>query len=112
MIADKRLIDVPAMCARKRKPAPVVQRDFRLRNEPTGNLDARAEAEVFGRYLSLSGGKTLIMVTHRISVASLASRIVVFAGGRITEDGTHAELIAANGTYARLYREQAKWYDR
>lgn len=81
-------------------------------DEPTGNLDAKAEADIFRRYLALSGGKTLIMVTHRISVASLASRIVVFAGGRIVEDGTHDALLAANGTYARLYRAQAKWYDR
>ncbi len=87
-------------------------RDFILLDEPTGNLDAKAEADVFERYLTLSGGRTLVMVTHRISVASLASRIVVFSGGRIVEDGTHDQLIRTNGEYARLYREQAKWYDR
>lgn len=87
-------------------------RNFIVLDEPTGNLDAKAETEVFQRYLDLSAGKTLIMITHRISVAALASRIVVFAGGRIVEDGTHEALLAANGEYARLYREQAKWYDR
>ncbi len=87
-------------------------RNFVLLDEPTGNLDPLAEAEVFQKYLDLSQGKTLIMVTHRISVASLADRIVVFAGGKIVEDGTHEELLQRGGEYARLYHEQAKWYDR
>ena len=63
-------------------------RGFVLLDEPTGNLDPLAEAEVFQKYMDLAQGRTLIMVTHRISVASLADRIVVFAGGRIAEDGT------------------------
>ena len=87
-------------------------RNFVLLDEPTGNLDPMAEAEVFQKYLDLSKGKTLIMVTHRISVASLADRIVVFAGGKIVEDGTHEALLQRGGEYARLYHEQAKWYDR
>ncbi len=87
-------------------------RDFIVLDEPTGNLDPIAEAEVFQKYLDLSAGKTLIMVTHRISVASLADRIIVFAGGRVVEDGRHDELLAQGGEYARLYGEQAKWYRR
>lgn len=87
-------------------------RGFVLLDEPTGNLDPLAEAEVFQKYMDLAQGKTLIMVTHRISVASLADRIVVFSGGRIVEDGSHDKLLFQNGEYARLYREQAKWYDR
>ena len=53
----------------------------------------------------------MLFVTHRISVASLASRIVVFKDGYIVEDGTHQQLMAQNGEYARLFREQSKWYD-
>ncbi len=87
-------------------------RGFILLDEPTGNLDPLAEAEVFQKYLTLAQGKTLMMVTHRISVASLADRIIVFANGRVAEDGTHQELLARNGEYARLYHEQARWYDR
>ena len=87
-------------------------RGFVLLDEPTGNLDPLAEAEVFQKYMELARERTLIMVTHRISVASLADRIVVFAGGRIVEDGTHDQLLAAGGEYARLYNEQAKWYNR
>jgi len=52
------------------------------------------------------------MVTHRISVASLADRIVVFKDGKIVEDGVHDELLALGGEYARLYSTQAQWYDR
>jgi len=87
-------------------------RDFILLDEPTGNLDPIAEADVFQKYMELAKGRTLIMVTHRISVASLADRIVVFSGGKIVEDGIHDELLAAGGEYARLYNEQAKWYNR
>ena len=60
----------------------------------------------------MTAGKTVIMVTHRISVASLADRVVVFKDGEIVEDGTHEALLTNNGEYARLYSTQAQWYDR
>ncbi len=87
-------------------------RDFIILDEPTGNLDPLAEAEVFRKYLELAHDKTVIMVTHRISVASLADRIIVFKDGKIAEDGTHAKLMEKEGEYKRLYTTQAKWYDR
>lgn len=87
-------------------------RDFMVLDEPTSNLDPVAEAEIFRKYLTMARGRTVIMVTHRISVASLADRIVVFQEGRIAEDGTHDELLAKGGEYARLYSTQAQWYDR
>jgi ATP-binding cassette subfamily B protein len=87
-------------------------RNFIILDEPTGNLDPIAEADIFKKYLQLAANKTVIMVTHRISVASLADRIIVFSGGKVAEDGTHDELLAKNGEYARLYTTQAKWYDR
>ncbi len=87
-------------------------RDFVVLDEPTSNLDPIAEAEIFKKYISMTEGKTVIMVTHRISVASLVDRIVVFKDGKIVEDGSHAQLLAKNGEYARLYETQAQWYDR
>lgn len=87
-------------------------RDFMVLDEPTSNLDPIAETEIFRKYLALARGKTVIMVTHRISVASLADRIVVFKEGRIVEDGSHPALLAKGGEYARLYSTQAQWYDR
>ncbi|MCL2664268.1 MAG: ABC transporter ATP-binding protein/permease [Defluviitaleaceae bacterium] len=87
-------------------------RSFMVLDEPTSNLDPLAEAEVFKQYIALSEGKTVIMVTHRISVASLADRVVVFKDGEIVEDGAHETLLANSGEYARLYTTQAEWYDR
>lgn len=87
-------------------------RNFIVLDEPTSNLDPLAEAEVFRKYMVMTEGRTVIMVTHRISIASLADRIVVFSGGQIVEDGSHEELLARSGEYARLYAAQAQFYDR
>lgn len=78
-------------------------------DEPTAALDVRAEAELFERFAEVTAGVTTILVTHRLSSVRHADRIVVLDGelGRIVEDGNHAELIAADGGYARLYRLQA-----
>ncbi|MCL1987771.1 MAG: ATP-binding cassette domain-containing protein, partial [Firmicutes bacterium] len=87
-------------------------RDFIILDEPTSNLDPLAETEVFQQYMDMSAGKTVITVTHRISVASLADRVVVFKDGNIVEDGTHDDLLQNGGEYARLYETQAEFYDR
>ena len=87
-------------------------RDFIILDEPTSNLDPLAETEVFQKYIDLAEDKTVIFVTHRISVAALAERIILFENGKIAEDGTHTELLALNGSYAKLYKEQSKWYNR
>ena len=87
-------------------------RNMIILDEPTSNLDPIAETEVFKKYISLASDKTVIFVTHRISVASLANRIVVFKDGKIIQDGTHAQLIKQKGEYQKLYDEQAKWYNR
>lgn len=87
-------------------------RDFIVLDEPTSNLDPLAETEIFKKYMEMIKGKTVIMVTHRISVASLVDRIVVFKDGEIVEDGTHDELLLNNGEYTRLYKAQVHWYDR
>jgi ATP-binding cassette subfamily B protein len=87
-------------------------REFIVLDEPTSNLDPFAECEIFRKYLEMTGGKTVIFITHRISIASLADRIVVFKGGEIVEEGTYEALLSNNGEYARLYSTQAQWYDR
>lgn len=87
-------------------------RDFIILDEPTGNLDPLAESEILTKYMRMAENKTVIMVTHRISAASLADRIIVFDKGNIKEDGTHEELLNAGGEYAKLYQTQAKWYKR
>lgn len=76
-------------------------------DEPTANLDVRGEAELYDRFLELTRGLTTILVSHRFSTVRKADRIVVLHHGRIVEDGTHGELLAADGRYAQMFRMQA-----
>jgi ATP-binding cassette subfamily B protein len=77
-------------------------------DEPTANLDVRAEAALFEDFLALTQGLTTILISHRFSTVRHADRICVLDGGRVVEDGTHAELVAAGGRYATLFQLQAQ----
>ncbi|HUA87617.1 MAG TPA: ABC transporter ATP-binding protein [Bryobacteraceae bacterium] len=79
-------------------------------DEPTAALDAVAEAEVFANFAELTRDRIAILISHRFSTVRLADRIVVLAEGRITEDGSHDQLIASGGRYARLFEIQAANY--
>jgi ATP-binding cassette, subfamily B, bacterial len=80
-------------------------------DEPTANLDVRAEAAFFDRFLELTQGLTTILISHRFSTVRRAERIVVLERGRVIEDGTHDELVARGGRYAELFRLQAARFD-
>jgi ATP-binding cassette subfamily B protein len=77
-------------------------------DEPTANLDVRAEAALFEDFLDLTRGMTTILISHRFSTVRHADRICVLDGGRVVEDGTHDELMAARGRYAELFLLQAE----
>jgi ATP-binding cassette subfamily B protein len=77
-------------------------------DEPTAALDVRAEAAFFDKFLDLTRGATSLLISHRFSSVRHADRIVVLAGGRIVEQGTHESLLAADGRYAGLFRLQAE----
>ncbi|MDQ3037449.1 MAG: ABC transporter ATP-binding protein/permease [Myxococcota bacterium] len=79
-------------------------------DEPTASLDADAEHAIFDRFRQLAEGRTVILVTHRFSTVRMADRIVVLEGGAIAEIGTHRELIAKGGVYARMFGLQAAGY--
>ncbi|WP_405554689.1 ABC transporter ATP-binding protein/permease [Streptomyces canus] len=77
-------------------------------DEPTAHLDVRTEFEVFQRLMEQRGKAAVVLISHRLSTVRRADRIVLLDGGRITEAGTHDELIALDGTYARLFAIQAE----
>ena len=79
-------------------------------DEPTAALDAEAELRLFERFRQLAAGKTTLIISHRFSTVRMADQILVLEGGRITEAGSHVELIALGGRYATLFEMQAGRY--
>jgi ATP-binding cassette subfamily B protein len=79
-------------------------------DEPTSALDAEREYEIFQRFRDLTEGKIAVLISHRFSTVRMADRIAVIEDGQISELGSHAELLARGGTYARLFEMQAEGY--
>ncbi len=79
-------------------------------DEPTAALDALAELEVYRQLLGIAGGRTVLLVSHRLGSARLADRVIYLKGGRIRQQGTHDELVSAGGEYAEMFEAQAEWY--
>jgi ATP-binding cassette subfamily B protein len=80
-------------------------------DEPAANLDARSEARLYEHFLALTAGITSIIVSHRFSTVRQASRIVVIRDGQVAEQGSHDELLARDGHYARMFLAQASRFD-
>lgn len=79
-------------------------------DEPTAALDARAEYHVFERFSELTEGRMAVLISHRFSTVRMADRILVLDDGMVTEDGSHEELLIADGRYAELFSLQAAGY--
>ncbi|HYD86057.1 MAG TPA: ABC transporter ATP-binding protein [Vitreimonas sp.] len=81
------------------KRAPILVLD-----EATSALDAITENEVWADMLEAASGRTALIVTHRLSLAAHADKIIVLDAGQVVEEGAHAPLLAAEGAYARMWR--------
>lgn len=79
-------------------------------DEPTSALDAKAEYEVFERFMKLTKNKTSIIISHRFSTVRMADRIIVLKAGNIQEEGKHEILLQNNNLYAELFKLQASGY--
>lgn len=79
-------------------------------DEPTSAIDAEAEYEIFNNLQKTYTNKTLILVSHRFSTVRNADKIYVVENGRITERGSHQQLLKLGGKYARMFNVQAKGY--
>ena len=79
-------------------------------DEPTSALDAEAEYSMYLRFKELTQGKITLLISHRLSTVKMADRIIVLDKGSIAEDGSHAELMAADGKYASMFKMQADRY--
>lgn len=80
-------------------------------DEPTSAIDAEAEFEIFTNLQKVYRDKTLILVSHRFSTVRNADKIYVIEDGKISEEGSHGELLERNGKYASMFRAQAKGYE-
>ena len=87
------------------KGAPVVVLD-----EPTAALDALAEKQLYERFDRMIGKKSAVYISHRLASTRFCDRIAMFMDGRMAEYGTHDELVAKGGEYARLFDVQAQYY--
>lgn len=79
-------------------------------DEPTASLDVRTEAAIYERFLDLTAGVTTLVISHRFSTVRRADRIVVVDAGKVVEQGTHDDLLAAGGRYAEMFLLQAARY--
>ena len=84
--------------------------DIWILDEPTSSLDPEAEAAIFAELKDNLKGRIGIVISHRFSTVRIADRIAVVVDGKVTELGTHAELVAARGRYAELFELQAAAY--
>ena len=86
------------------------QADILVLDEPTSAMDAEAEVQIFDQFRAATQDQMAILISHRFSTVRMADRIIILSGGVLIEQGTHEELLAAQGRYAHLFSLQAAGY--
>jgi ATP-binding cassette subfamily B protein len=81
-----------------------------LLDEPTSQLDPVAEANLYNEFAGMAENKTAVFITHRLGSTMITDRILVISGGKIEEEGTHAELMQTGGIYSKMFNAQKQWY--
>jgi ABC-type multidrug transport system fused ATPase/permease subunit len=84
--------------------------EFMILDEPTASLDPMIENEILTTFLKAAEDKTALIISHRVGICTQVDRVIVMRDGRVVETGSHGELLAAGGAYARLFTAQAQWY--
>lgn len=84
--------------------------DVLILDEPTASVDAIAEQEIYSQFDRLRQDKTTFFVSHRLSCATIANKILVLQDGQLVEEGSHSQLMALHGIYYTLFSTQAKHY--
>lgn len=79
-------------------------------DEPTAALDPISESDIYGKYNSLTENATSLFVSHRLASTSFCDRVILMEDGGIAEEGSHEELIALEGKYFQMYRQQSQYY--
>lgn len=87
------------------KNAPII-----ILDEPTSALDPIAESELYEKYNELTEDKTSLFISHRLASTKFCTRIIFFENGKVSEDGTHEELMNMNGKYAQMFEIQSHYY--
>ena len=87
------------------KDAPILVLD-----EPTAALDPIAEDDIYQKYNEMTRGRTSLFISHRLASTRFCDRILFLENGRVVEEGTHDQLMAQNGGYAKLFAVQSKYY--
>lgn len=84
--------------------------DILILDEPTAAMDAEAEMNIFNHFRALTQDRMVVLISHRFSTVRMADKIIVMANGQIIEQGSHEQLLEADGRYAHLFSLQAAGY--
>ena len=110
---DKNGVDVSGGERQKIAIARALYKDapFIILDEPTAALDPIAEAEIYSKFNDISGDKTAIYISHRLSSCKFCDEIAVFHDGGVIQQGSHDSLLSdENGKYYELWKAQAQYY--